>query len=86
MAEEKDLILRDRLALDRTVLANERTILAYFRTMLAVLAAGISLIQFVDAWWALPVGFTLLVIAPVFLGYGVWRYRRVRRDLRAFVA
>ncbi|HEX9972048.1 MAG TPA: DUF202 domain-containing protein, partial [bacterium] len=28
---ESDLILRDRLALDRTVLANERTLLAYVR-------------------------------------------------------
>ena len=84
IAEGKDSILRDRLALDRTILANERTILAYFRTTLAVLAAGVSLIQFVDAWWALPAGSILLVVAPPLLGYGVWRYRRVRRDLRCF--
>jgi putative membrane protein len=79
---EKQLILRDRLALDRTILANERTILAYFRTTLAVTAAGVGLIHFVESWWALPVGITLLVSAPVLQGYGIWRYRRVRGDLR----
>ena len=77
-----DLILRDLLAIDRTILANERTILAYFRTMLALLASGFSLMHFVEEWWAVPVGVTLLVAAPLLFGFGVWRFRRVSRDLR----
>jgi putative membrane protein len=80
--ERDDLILRDVLAIDRTILANERTILAYFRTMLALLAAGASLIHFIDAWWALPGGVVLLALGPFLFGFGVWRYRRVNRDLR----
>jgi len=80
--EGDDLILRDVLAIDRTILANERTVLAYFRTMLALLAAGGSLIHFIEAWWVLPVGVTLLISAPLLFGFGVWRYRRVSRDLR----
>lgn len=77
-----ELILRDVLAIDRTILANERTILAYFRTMLALLAAGGSLIHFIEAGWALAVGGLLLVAAPTLLGVGIWRYRLVNRDLR----
>ena len=77
-----DVMLRDVLAIDRTILANERTLLAYFRTMLALLAAGGSLIHFIDAWWVLPAGVTLLISAPLLFGFGVWRYRRVSRDLR----
>ncbi len=77
-----DPILRDVLAIDRTILANERTILAYFRTMLALVAAGASLIHFIEAWWALPAGVVLLASGPVLFGFGVWRYRRVNRDLR----
>ena len=74
--------LRDVLAIDRTILANERTLLSYFRTMLALLAAGGSLIQFVDAPWAIPAGIASIVSAPLLFGIGVWRYRRVNRDLR----
>jgi putative membrane protein len=77
-----DLILRDILAIDRTILANERTVLSYLRTMLALLAAGGSLIHFVEAWWALPAGVGLIVAGALLFGIGVWRYRRVNRHLR----
>jgi hypothetical protein len=35
-----DMILRDHLAYDRTVLANERTLLAYIRTSIALFTMG----------------------------------------------
>jgi putative membrane protein len=73
--------LRDVLAIDRTILANERTLLSYFRTMLALLATGGGLIQFVDAPWAIPAGVASVVSAPLLFGIGIWRYRRVKRDL-----
>ena len=38
--EGSQLILRDRLAIDRTKLANERTFLAYFRTSIIFLGTG----------------------------------------------
>ncbi|HEU5322140.1 MAG TPA: DUF202 domain-containing protein, partial [Methylomirabilota bacterium] len=45
---EADMILRDELALDRTVLANERTLLAYVRTALAFAVTGVGVIRFLD--------------------------------------
>ena len=39
-------ILRDHLAMDRTILANERTLLAYVRTAFATIVAGLSFLQF----------------------------------------
>ena len=39
---EDQLILRDHLAADRTILANERTFLAYIRTALTLFVAGLS--------------------------------------------
>lgn len=39
----KDLILRERLALQRTVLANQSTFLAFLRTAMYFLIAGLSL-------------------------------------------
>ena len=81
-AADRELILRDILAIDRTVLANERTLLSYFRTMLALVAGGASLIHFVSGWWAVWLGVVLLVSGPLLFGIGIARYRRVSRHLR----
>ena len=42
---EDQLILRDHLAADRTILANERTFLAYIRTALTLFVAGLSFVH-----------------------------------------
>ena len=39
---DKELILRDHLALERTKLANERTLFAYIRMALYLLTVGIA--------------------------------------------
>ncbi|MEK7588205.1 MAG: DUF202 domain-containing protein [Patescibacteria group bacterium] len=41
----KDLILRDYLAIERTILTNEATFLAYIRTSLTVVVVGVTLFQ-----------------------------------------
>jgi putative membrane protein len=76
-----ETFLRDVLAIDRTVLANERTLLAYFRTMLALLAGAVTIMHFLDGWWVVPLGVTLLAAGPVLFGVGVRRYLRVHRHL-----
>ncbi|NTV92472.1 MAG: DUF202 domain-containing protein, partial [Chlorobiaceae bacterium] len=52
-----DLILRDELAIDRTLLANERTLLSYLRSGVALLIAGVSIIHYSQDGWFLSVGF-----------------------------
>lgn len=42
-AINKDLILRERLALQRTILANQSTFLAFLRTAMYFFIAGLSL-------------------------------------------
>ena len=39
----KDLILREKLAVQRTVMANQTTLLSFIRTSLYFLVAGLSL-------------------------------------------
>jgi putative membrane protein len=79
---EEELILRDHLAVDRTVLANERTLLAYVRTALALGVVGASCLHFLGgrAWWITGVAF--LVLGGLTFGVGVWRYRKVRALIR----
>ncbi len=42
-----DMILRDWLALDRTVLANKRTFLAFGRTSIALFALGLAFVKLI---------------------------------------
>lgn len=80
MASETDL--RDRLAVDRTLLANERTLLAYLRTSLALAAAGAGLLQFGHSASSAVGGWVLIGCAALVLPIGVRRFLQVRRDLR----
>jgi putative membrane protein len=81
MAE--DTQVRDRLALDRTMLANERTLLAYLRTGLAFAAAGASSVHFLDTLAADVLGWALVAVSVVLTTLGLDRFRRVRRRLSA---
>lgn len=75
--------LADHLALDRTVLANERTLLAYVRTTLGLLGGGVAVAHFIDDRWLTLLGWALALAAPIVMGIGAMRYRRVRANLRA---
>jgi len=78
----EELILRDHLAIARTVLANERTFLACIRTTLALFAAGASFIQFFRLQWLEVVGYLLIVSGLVLLAVGTRRFLSFRRDIR----
>jgi putative membrane protein len=75
----EQLILRDHLAADRTVLANERTLLAYVRTSLALVIGGISLVKFFDNTVLTVLGWALVPTGLMTLGLGVRSFLHTRR-------
>jgi putative membrane protein len=77
----EELILRDYLAADRTVLANERTYLAYIRTALALIIAGASALHFLESVWADFLGLALLLAGFLTLGIGSRRYLWFQRRI-----
>lgn len=78
-----DMILRDHLAYDRTVLANERTLLAYLRTSIALLAAGTTLVKiFPEESTMVKLGAFLLTIGSAAIVIGVWRFVATTKKLR----
>ena len=80
------LTLRDRLAIDRTVLANERTLLAFVRTALAMLLTGGSLVRlFPEERGLLLLGWIFLVSGVVVAAQGAHRYLRERRQVRGIL-
>jgi len=76
-----DLILRDQLAIDRTLLANERTLLAYLRAGVALLIAGISIMHFSKDAWFWMAGITCLPSGIITGIIGVVRYRRMNNSI-----
>jgi putative membrane protein len=78
---KSELILRDELAIDRTILANERTLLAYLRSGVALLIAGVSFIHFAEQWWFLSLGFACLPAGAVTSLVGALRFRRMDRAI-----
>lgn len=82
---DADLILRDHLALDRTVLANERTFLAYTRTALTLFAVGVTFAHFFQSLWLEILGWMFVPagVATFFLGW--IRYRTVGKAIDGVV-
>ena len=67
----KDLILREKLALQRTILANQSTFLSFIRTSMYFLVAGISVNNLTDIPNKEAVELLLIGVAVVVFGAGL---------------
>ncbi len=77
----KDLVLREYLAIERTKLANETTLLAYIRTGLYFLVAGSTLGHLiVSDFWKI-IGTPMIVIGLLIMLLGIVRYLRLRKSI-----
>ena len=76
-----DLILRDELAIDRTLLANERTLLAYLRSGVTLLIAGVSIVHFSHDGWFLTAGIACIPAGIAAIAVGILRYRKMDRAI-----
>lgn len=75
----KDLVLREYLAIERTKLANERTLLTYIRTGLYFLVAGSTLGHLIDtAFWNM-MGMPIIIVGAIITVLGLIRFYRVAR-------
>ena len=82
---KKELILRDHLAIDRTILSNEITVLSYARTSLALIAAGAAVIHFFAEQWIKGVGVFLILVGLALAIVGYMRYRKMDRLIKRVV-
>jgi putative membrane protein len=74
----------DLLAIERTQLANERTFLAYFRTFIVFLSSGFAIIKLDLLKDISLVGYALIILAPILLFMGIFRYFRTRKRLKKY--
>ena len=82
----KDLILRERLAIQRTIMANQSTFLAFLRTSMYFAVAGISLDQLLKLPGGNVFEFIFLAISTVVFVVGIVNYvvhkRKITESMR----
>lgn len=75
----KDLILREKLAVQRTHLANQTTFLSFLRTSMYFFVAGLSIESFFAFSKTLLVMWIFFGLAFALCGYGVLNFFKNRR-------
>lgn len=79
----KDLILREKLAIERTDMAIDRTFLSFIRTSLYFIVAGMtvnSLLKVRYGWW-IEILFWILGIVVLFIG--ILKFSQQKKKLKA---
>lgn len=77
----KDLILREKLAIERTEMANDRTLLSFIRTGLYFSIAGISINELLQLTYGLFLEIFFWVIAILIFIVGIFKYIRQKRKI-----
>jgi putative membrane protein len=77
----KDLILRENLALQRTILANQTTFLSFLRTSMYFLVAGLSIKNLLEVEGALIYQVVFYLISATILIFGILNYLKQNKKI-----
>ena len=77
----KDLILREKLALQRTILANQTTFLSFLRTSMYFLIAGLSVKNLLEIENSILIQSGLFIVSFVILVLGVVNYFKHKKSI-----
>ena len=83
---KEEIILRDRLAMERTKLANERTLLSYIRTSLYLLLGGIAFLGMKDLSDIRFLGYFSLGLSVALLIIGIVRFLQLKKHIKKLYA
>jgi putative membrane protein len=81
-AINKDLILRERLALQRTILANQSTLLSFLRTSMYFLIAGLSIRNLLQIENGVIIETLLFTLSIIILIIGVLNYFKHKKSIQ----
>ena len=79
---DKDLILRERLAVQRTILAKQTTFLAFLRTSMYFLVAGVSINSLIDIREGLFIEIAFIVVSALLLFIGILNFYIHKRKIK----
>lgn len=75
----KDLILRENLAIERTHLANQTTLLSFLRTSMYFFVAGLTIYQLLDFESKAWVSFGMYTFSVILFVFGIYNFFKQRR-------
>ena len=75
----KDLILRENLAIERTHLANQTTLLSFLRTSMYFFVAGLTIYQLLDFESKVWVSFSMYTFSVILFVFGIYNFFKQRR-------
>ncbi len=78
----KDLILRERLALQRTSMSNDTTLLAFIRTALYFSVAGLSVNTLLKVSYGLWIEILFFSASVFILVIGIMKYIKQKQSIR----
>ena len=77
----KDLILRERLAIQRTNMANQTTLLSFIRTALYFLIAGLSIRGFFKLELLVYLEVLFFACAVLLFGFGLYNFNKNKKAI-----
>lgn len=78
----KDLILREKLAVQRTHLANQTTFLAFLRTAMYFFVAGLSIDSFFSFAQTHLIMWLFFIVALGLVSYGAFNFVKNRKRIQ----
>ncbi len=78
----KDLILREKLAIERTAMANDRTFLSFVRTSLYFAIAGITINSLLNLRYGRFIEISFLFLSLLVLSGGIIKYYKQKKNLK----
>jgi putative membrane protein len=77
----KDLILREKLAIERTQMANDRTFLSFIRTGLYFSIAGLSINELLHLSYGYLLEIVFFILAAIIIITGIFKYISLRKKI-----
>ncbi|SHF71763.1 putative membrane protein [Flavobacterium segetis] len=77
----KDLILREKLALQRTNLANQTTFLSFLRTALYFMVAGLSIRNLMNVENSLYIEIVFFLTAALLFFFGIFSFVKNKKSI-----
>ena len=75
--EHEQMILRDYLAVDRTMMTNETSFMSYIRTALTLIAAGATMIKFFTEPTMQVLGWSFIIIGGWLAIHGYNKFKKI---------